>query len=281
MAKSWNQPMTAMTITVSIVAAQDFNAVGALVFRAVMIEKTVNFSVSPAPNVTNETVYRNPVIASFPNIQTGTSLPGTWLTGQSQTFTLNCVVPAYARDINEVDMVGFIQDDGNQKVEQAVRAADCVVSTLSITAPSYICSGETATLTVTGGGTYSWSTGQTGNSIVVTAADVNYWVKNTTSQSCPDIAAIATKSSACTGVNSLLQNRNFSIYPNPGTGDFTVSGNSENSLILIYDVLGKKVAEQKLNAEETQVKTNLSKGMYTYSILQSSQIVHTGKLVIE
>lgn len=281
MAKSWNQAMTAMTITVNIVAAQDFNAVGALVFRAVMIEKTVNFPVSPAPNVTDETIYRNPVIASFPNIQTGTSLPATWVTGQSQIFTLTCVVPAYARDINEVDMVGFIQDDGNQKVEQTVRASDCVHTPLSISAPQFICSGETATLTAMGGATYSWSTGQIGNSIVVPAADINYWVKSTAPQSCPNIAAVATKSSACTGISSPDKTLSIHIYPNPSKGEFVVKGNSENTTIIIYDLLGKKVFEQKLNAEETQIKTNLSKGIYTYNIIQSSAVILSDKLVVE
>src|SRR5204862_2321822 len=67
-----------------------------------------------------EKTFENPAIKSFPTLQAGTPLAGTWTNNQSMTFTLNCPLPSYVRKKSEVAFVGFIQDDGNKKVEQAV-----------------------------------------------------------------------------------------------------------------------------------------------------------------
>lgn len=284
MQKSWDQAMTAMTLTVTIVAAENFTANGALVFRAVMIEKTVQFTVSPGNN--NEYIFRNPVIKSFPTLQAGTSLAATWTTGQTYSFTLNCPVPSYRRDINEVDMVGFIQDDGNKKVVQAVRAADCVFNTITIAGPQQeVCTGQPVTLTASGSGSYLWSDGQIGTSIVVTpTASINYWVRSYSANFCSNVAAIGLKVAACTGLNEGNGNTSsFDLYPNPGKGEFTVKTKYPGAatLLIIYDALGTKVFEQSLQSHETVIRSNLPGGIYSYIVRQSEQFMNSGRLVIE
>ena len=111
--RAWNANGTAITATVNIQATANFTAVGPLVFRLVMIEEEVNFATQPGTN--GEKHFYHPVIKSFPNIQTGTSMASTWTIGQTQTFTINCPLPSYVRSKAEVALVGFIQDDGNQK----------------------------------------------------------------------------------------------------------------------------------------------------------------------
>src|SRR6218665_3610893 len=184
MAKAWDQNMTTLNATVSIVASQNFNASGALIFRTVMIEKNVQFAT--APGASGETSFYSPVIASFPDLQLGTSLPSNWVTNQSYSFTVNCPLPSYTRDVNQVDLVGFIQDDGNKQVEQAVRASDCQLQSISATSTqSIICAGETVTLSANGAGTYSWSTGQSGNSIAVSPTlNSSYSVISNDANSC-------------------------------------------------------------------------------------------------
>lgn len=284
MQKSWNQAMTAMNLTVNIVAAQNFTANGTLVFRAVMIEKTVQFTVSPGNN--NEYLFRNPVIKSFPTLQSGTSLPATFVTGDTYSFTINCQVPSYARDINQVDMVGFIQDDGNRKVLQAVRAADCIFNSITIAGPQQeVCSGQPATLTASGSSSYLWSNGQTGASIVITpTASSNYWVRSSAANLCPNIAAMSLKVSACTGLDEQIRNNSVvELYPNPTKGKFNLKSNYSDatSQLLIYDVLGKKVFEQSLEPGETLINSGLSTGVYTYYIKQAKQVISSGKLIVE
>ena len=120
MTRAWNSTGTAITLTVNIVATAPFTAVGPLVFRTVMVEREIHFATQPGTN--GETDFYDVGIASFPSIQAGMPMASTWAVNQSQTFTLNCTIPSYTRRKDQIAFVGFIQDDGNQKVAQAVRA---------------------------------------------------------------------------------------------------------------------------------------------------------------
>lgn len=120
MARAWGTGCSAVNLTVNIQASANFTAVGNLVFRICMVERMINFSVQPGTN--GEKDFEDVVIKSFPTLQGGTPMVKNWITGQTQSFTISCPVPAYVRKKSEIAMVGFIQDDGNKKVAQAVRA---------------------------------------------------------------------------------------------------------------------------------------------------------------
>jgi hypothetical protein len=119
MAREWNNDASAIIVSVTVTASQNFNAVGSLKFRTVMIERLIQFSVQPGTN--GEKDFEDVAIKSFPTIQNGTALNSNWTNGQSQSFTLTCVIPTYARKKSEIAFVGFIQDDGDRKVHQAYR----------------------------------------------------------------------------------------------------------------------------------------------------------------
>jgi hypothetical protein len=120
MNRAWDATGSAVNLTVNIVASANFNAIGPLVFRTVMIERMIQFSVSPGTN--GEKIFEDVAIRSFPSIQNGIPMVSTWTVGQSQTFTLNCPIPTYTRKKEEIAFVGFIQDDGDRKVAQAALA---------------------------------------------------------------------------------------------------------------------------------------------------------------
>ena len=118
MTRAWNQAYSAVNLTVNIQATQSFSATGNLIFRLVMIERHVHFVTAPGTN--GEKDFEDVAVKSFPTLQNGTPMTaGTWSVGQTQTFTINCPLPSYIRDKSEIAFVGFIQDDGNQKVAQA------------------------------------------------------------------------------------------------------------------------------------------------------------------
>lgn len=119
MTHEWNQHCTAMNVTITVQASANYTASGALYFRTAMVERLIQFSVQPGTN--GEKDFEDVVIKCFPSYM-GTSLPAAWVTGQSQTFTLSCTLPSYTRKKSEVALVGFIQDDGNRRVQQAMRA---------------------------------------------------------------------------------------------------------------------------------------------------------------
>lgn len=120
MNRAWDVSGTAINLTVNITASANFTATGNLVFRTVMVERLIQFSVQPGTN--GEKIFEDVAIKSFPTLQSGVAMSGTWTTGQTQTFTLSCAIPSYVRKRSEIAFVGFIQDDGNQRVAQAVRA---------------------------------------------------------------------------------------------------------------------------------------------------------------
>lgn len=120
MNRSWDATLSSVNLTVNIQATANFTAAGSLVFRTVMVERIVQFTTQPGNN--GETEFRDVAIKSFPTLQSGVAMASNWVTGQTQTFTLNCPLPSYTRKKEEVAFVGFIQDNGNRKVAQSVRA---------------------------------------------------------------------------------------------------------------------------------------------------------------
>ncbi len=77
-------------------------------------------------------------------------------------------------------------------------------------------------------------------------------------------------------VVSIANNDNSSvavrIYPNPNNGHFFVESNSENSIIAIYDPLGKKVFDWKMNTQLMEIDlSNLSNGIYSVQISSVSE----------
>ncbi len=52
--------------------------------------------------------------------------------------------------------------------------------------------------------------------------------------------------------------------------------------ILLYNALGQEVDRVAVVEKETQyLRRNLSKGIYTFSVLNNKEVVETGKLVFE
>jgi hypothetical protein len=136
MTRSWNPGFTAVTVTVSITASQTFTCAGPLVFRLVMVEKEIHYTSAPGSN--GEKDFYSPARASFPNIQTGTSLPTSWTAGQNQTFTVNCPLPPNIVYKPMVNMVGFIQDDATRMVHQAGRTSPQPAGTNDAKADAFV-----------------------------------------------------------------------------------------------------------------------------------------------
>jgi len=80
----------------------------------------------------------------------------------------------------------------------------------------------------------------------------------------------------------IIPSDKVNAYPNPTTDliNFEISKNSQNTLILLYDMQGQKVLEQNLNASNQISIKHLDAGLYFYTITQNN-LIFSGKILKE
>ena len=87
-----------------------------------------------------------------------------------------------------------------------------------------------------------------------------------------------------TGLNSLSNAANWSLYPNPCNGNFIiVSDKSGKGEVRMFDVLGKMVYYKRYENISGSISMNMShlpKGIYRVQ-LQTAEGINTKKLIIE
>lgn len=169
-------------------------------------------------------------------------------------------------------------------VSQMVTANPVVI----VTSKTLMCTGETQTLTASGGTSYAWVAPLT--STVATAAisptvvgTTNYYVMST-STTCPGYTwttAFTQSVSACTALQQLVsQNVSFGVYPNPTSGDFTIElNNGSAKTIEVIDFTGRIVVTNTTSNDKINVNISaLAKGIY-YVRVQSNNTFETAKII--
>lgn len=111
---SFNSNRDSVFITMAV-SAQQAVASGTWVGHLALIEKHMSYPTPPGTN--GETDFYNVVRKMYPSAS-GTALPGTWTTGQTETITVAAAVPTYIRDLAEVAVVGFVQNNSTKEVAQ-------------------------------------------------------------------------------------------------------------------------------------------------------------------
>lgn len=110
-----------------------------------------------------------------------------------------------------------------------------------------ICLGETTSLTASGAGTYSWSTGSTNTTIAVTPTATSAYTLSGMSSGANGCALALTATVnvySCTGLASINGGETeIKVYPNPTNGRLFIE-TENNVTIQVYDALGKKIIEE-------------------------------------
>lgn len=88
------------------------------------------------------------------------------------------------------------------------------------------------------------------------------------------------------GINKVASaDGNIKVYPNPNNGQFTLSLSNLNTAcnLEVYDVLGEKVYQTKINSGNTEINlSNQPQGVYLYhAISETGNLVGEGKVAIE
>ena len=85
------------------------------------------------------------------------------------------------------------------------------------------------------------------------------------------------------GVENLVEERSYSLYPNPNTGEFTVAldlQEGETAQIQVWSLAGQLVHSEFLDSGTNDMKIDAAKGLYLYSIVVNDGTRWTGKVSI-
>lgn len=181
---------------------------------------------------------------------------GTINTPTTQTTSVaNAATGAYS--INVTNSCGSATSAVNVTISPAPTLS------LSTSTPT-LCSGQTATLTVSGASTYVWFNAGTGTTQTVSpGSTTNYSVTGTSSLGCTSTISISQNVVTCTGIEEASINSSFRVYPNPAASELSIDASSFNSAftVEIYDIAGKKMEFTRKNENALNI-SNLPSGLY-------------------
>ncbi len=147
----------------------------------------------------------------------------------------------------------------------------------------YICPGDSLTLTAVNIATsYSWSTGDTTQSIVVHGPGI-YTVTTTDALTCQSTTS-DTIYTSCTGLTEYELRNSMNIFPNPAEDRFTIQWRSTSPITADFSLsntLGEVVLRTKLDlvTDKTIDISSLDAGIYFLQV-ESDGVRFTKKLVI-
>lgn len=139
-----------------------------------------------------------------------------------------------------------------------------------------ICVGETSTLSASGASSYVWNTTSTLVSLVVSpTTTTSYTVTGTDNNGCVNTSSVTQNVNACTSLASIARVDNIvSVYPNPNSGEFTLSANSDITLSIVNE-LGQLVKTVTLyeNNKRSILLNELASGIYFVVGQNGGQVV--------
>lgn len=239
--RNWSPTGTAVDLTVTITSSTPFTSVGNLILRTCMVERLIQFSVQPGTN--GETTFEDVVIKSFPTLQNGIALPANWTPNQTQTFTLSCPIPSYTRKITEIAMVCFIQDDGDKKIWQGVRADKQGVpndaEAISATVPSFTCGNSIDPLVTIKNSGITTITDMTITPAIDGVAGTPVVWNGSLAQGSTTTVAVGTLTSSIGGGHVF----SYTITGVSGTDFYTMNNSAKSNFYMVSSYQGTPVAE--------------------------------------
>ncbi|MGZ4080901.1 MAG: T9SS type A sorting domain-containing protein, partial [Bacteroidia bacterium] len=111
-------------------------------------------------------------------------------------------------------------------------------------------------------------------------ATATYTVAGSNANGCIGTHTVEVVVNSCsTGINSIQNNSQISVYPNPNNGNFSVRMNDpEHASIEIFNTLGAKVYERSTISNLENI--NLEAGIYSVRVKQNGQFVYRTNIVV-
>lgn len=142
----------------------------------------------------------------------------------------------------------------------------------AVTNNTLLCVGQTATLSVNGATTYTWSTTENTASIAVSpTVQTTYTVSGTDANGCSNNTTVTQDVSACTGIATLTNDASINVYPNPNNGLFVIELTSV-SKVTVMNALGQVVITETFEAGKHTVNiNNESTGVYFVKVMTNNK----------
>ena len=164
--------------------------------------------------------------------------------------------------------------DGNGCENTAVStiAVNALPGLMTMTTNTLLCTGETATLSVMGASTYTWSTTETTTDIVVTpTVQTTYTVDGTDANGCMNTTTITQDVSLCTGIAGLTNNITVNVYPNPNNGLFVIELTT-SAKVTVTNALGQVIIAETFEAGKHDVNIqNEATGVYFIKVIENNK----------
>jgi hypothetical protein len=234
---SWSNSSIGPMISISPSATSVYTVTGSTIINSCRSKKTFTVSVNPVPVISiggNQTVCEYDTLL-LQSTGAGTYTWSTGVTGSVQTITS----PATGSIIS---VTGSAQN-GCQSAS-SVTLVTFQTPTITVGGNNEICSGESTTLTASGGNIYQWPQYGVGPSITVSPLSTNIYTVTGTSTlgNCYSTELYLVNVNLCTNLKdqTVTGEKIISIYPNPAVHLINLN-TFTNADIKIHDVYGKVV----------------------------------------
>lgn len=142
-----------------------------------------------------------------------------------------------------------------------------------MTTNTLLCTGETATLSVMGASTYTWSTTENTTTVAVSpTVQTTYTVNGTDANGCVNSTTVTQDVSLCTGIVTLSNgNASVNVYPNPNNGLFVLELTT-TSKVTVTNALGQVVIAETFEAGKHNIDIhNEATGVYFVKVIENNK----------
>lgn len=130
-----------------------------------------------------------------------------------------------------------------------------------------LCIGSSATLSASGGSSYTWNPGGTGTTIVINpTVSITYTLSGTDVNGCNNHTSLTQTVVNC-GTSGLLSmaitRADITVYPNPFSNKINIISNGSKELVEIFNAIGSVIYSSITHSEKTEIDmNNQSNGIY-------------------
>ncbi|MBA4239429.1 MAG: hypothetical protein C0448_01795 [Sphingobacteriaceae bacterium] len=239
---TWSAGFFVPTISIAPSASTNYTVIGKDANNCTNMT-TYSVTVNPLPTLTISTNSTALCIGESSVLNINGANTYTWNTGANTTQI--SITPSVSTTYS------VFGTDGNNCVGMAllpITVNQLPVLNVSSTS-SLLCVGQTATLSVSGASTYTWSDNSNGTNIIVTpTANTDYTVTGIDANNCSNSTVFSQSVSTCTGISENLSEFLIHIFPNPNNGEFTIQSQKADVVTIIND-LGQTVQKIELNQQ--------------------------------